>query len=98
MCQVSSILDIEKIDKFHQLSQNEPKTQFWGANMGDFWPQNESEVSKTVLSSSALKVDEVCQVSSILDIKKNRENSINYHKMSQKRSFWGKNGPFSALK
>ena len=26
---------------------NQQKMEFWGAKMGDFWPQNESEVSKT---------------------------------------------------
>ena len=39
---------------------NQQKMEFWGAKMGDFWPQNESEVSKTFLSSPTLKIDEVC--------------------------------------
>ena len=49
---------------------NQQKMEFWGAKMGDFWPQNESEVSKTVFVFINLKIDEVCQVSSILDIEK----------------------------
>ena len=40
------------------------------AKMGQFWPQNESERPKLFLSLLGLKVDEVCQVSSILEIKK----------------------------
>ena len=40
------------------------------AKMGQFWPQNESECQKLFLSLLGLKVDEVCQVSSILEIKK----------------------------
>ena len=43
------------------------KIAVFGAKMSHFWPQNESEVSETVLSLSALKVDKVCQVPYILD-------------------------------
>ena len=64
-----------------------------GPKMGCLWPKNESKVSETVLSLSTLKIDEVRQVSSILYNKKYR-NASNYLKISQKRSFWGKNGPF----
>ena len=38
-----------------------------GPKVAHFWPKDASEVSETVISSSALKVDEVCQVSSVLD-------------------------------
>ena len=34
---------------------NQQKMEFWGAKMGDFWPQNESEVSETVFFFDGLK-------------------------------------------
>ena len=55
------------------------------------------EDPKLVLSLSILKIDEVRQVSSILDNEKYR-NASNYLKISQKRRFLGKNGPFLARK
>ena len=70
VCQVSSILDIEKIEKFHQLSQNEPKMQFLGQKWAIFGPKMSQKCLKLFFSLTALKVDEVSQVSSILDIKK----------------------------
>ena len=70
VCQVSSILDIETIEKFHQLSQNEPKMQFLRQKWAIFGPKMSQKCLKLFLSLTALKVVEVCQVSSILDIKK----------------------------
>ena len=46
------------------------KIAVFGAKMDHFRPQNESEVSETVFFFDGLKVDEVGQVSSILDIEK----------------------------
>ena len=70
VCQVSSILDIETIEKFHQLSQNEPKMQFLGQKWAIFGPKMSQKCLKLFFSLTALKVDEVSQVSSILNIKK----------------------------
>ena len=97
VCQVSSILDIETIEKFHQLSQNEPKMQFLRQKWAIFGPKMCWKCAKLLLSSSAFIVDVVCWVSSILDFKKYR-NAFNYPKICQKRSFRGKNGPFLAPK
>ena len=84
-----------------QISQ---KRSFWAKNgpfLGQKWAIFGQKLSredpKLVLSLSTLKVDEVRQVSSILDNKKYR-NASNYLKISQKRSFQGKNGPFLAQK
>ena len=52
---------------------------------------------KLFISLTALKVDDVRKVSSILDNKKYR-NASNYLQISQKRSFWAKNGPFLGQK
>ena len=67
--------------------------RFWAKNwpfLGQKWavfgPKMSREDPKLVLSLSTLKVDEVRQVSSILDNKKYR-NASNYLKISQKRSF-----------
>ena len=46
------------------------KNAVLGAKMGHFRPQTEWGVSELFFSLSALKVDEVCQFSFILDIKK----------------------------
>ena len=60
VCQVSSILDIETIEKFHQLSQNEPKMQFLRQKWAIFGPKMCWKCAKLLLSSSAFIVDVVC--------------------------------------
>ena len=70
VCQVSSILDIETIEKFHQLSQNEPKMQFLRQKWAIFGLKMSQKCPKLFLSLTAINVVEVCQVSSTLDIKK----------------------------
>ena len=95
--QVSSILDIKKVQKCPHLSQNQPKSQFLGQKWTIFGPKMSQKCPKLFFSLTALKVDEVGQVSSILDIEK-VQNALIYPKISQNRSFWGKNGPFLAPK
>ena len=46
------------------------KRSFWGQKWAIFGPKIRQKCPKLLLSSSALKVDEVSQVSSILDIEK----------------------------
>ena len=60
VCQVSSILDIETIEKFHQLSQNEPKMQLLRQKWAIFGPKMCWKCAKLLLSSSAFIVDVVC--------------------------------------
>ena len=98
VCQVSSILDIEKIEKFHKLSQNEPKSQIWGQKWAIFWPQNGVRGVRICFY--------LCQPKKLMRyvkfylfwILKKYRNFLIYPKMSQKRSFWGKKGQFLAPK
>ena len=76
---------------------NQQKWSFWGQKWAIFGPKMSQKCPKLFLSSSALKVDEVCQVSSILDI----ETIEKFHQLSQnepKMQFWGGNGPMLAPK
>ena len=44
-----SMIDTEKIEKFHQLSQNEPKTQFWGQKWAIFGQKMSQKCQKLFL-------------------------------------------------
>ena len=90
VCQVSSILDIETIEKFHQLSQNEPKMQFLRQKWAIFGPKMCWKCAKLLLSSSAFIVDVVCWVSSILNYKKSIEMLSIIPKLAKKVVFGAK--------
>ena len=88
VCQVSSILEIKKVQKCPHLSQKQPTSQFLGQKWAIFGLKMSQECLKLFLSSPALKVDLVCQVLSILDIVKVQR----YLQLSQnkpKTKFWG---------
>ena len=55
VCQVSSILEVGKIEKFHHLSQNEPKTQFLGQKWAIFDPKMSQKCLKLFLIFVNLK-------------------------------------------
>ena len=75
------------------------KIAVFGAKMDHFRPQNESEVSETVFFFDGLK--SWWSRPSFIHFgywKSIERNTLIYPKISQNRSFWGKNGPFLAPK
>ena len=88
----SNYLQISQTRSFW--AKNRP---FLGQNWAVYGPKMSRKYPKLFSSLSTLKIDKICQVSSILYNKKYR-NASNYLKISQKRGFWGKNGSFLAQK
>ena len=66
--QVSSILDIKKVQKCPHLSQNQPKSQFLGQKCAIFGPKMSPQCLTLFSSSSAQNFGPVPQVSSIFVI------------------------------
>ena len=69
------------------------KNAVFRAKMGHFWPKNAWGVTELFFFlCQPLKLMKYANFHPFWLVKKYR-NALNYHKISQKCSFWGKNGP-----